>query len=128
MAGRRDDEAQAVEAIEEVERLVEELDEDADWNEDEDAEDAGELPPHCEGGMSGWCGQLRRHERCYFNHPDGIVAVLAGTYGMWRGHQWVCTCPCHEVHDFPPCPHPDHAGQHERRSAEVDYDVQQALF
>ena len=107
---------------------VPEVDEDADWNETEDL-GSEQLPPACEGGMSGWCGQLRKHRRCYFNHPDGITAaVRARTYGMWDGHQWVCTCPCHEVHAFPPCPHRDHGGEHERVSAEVDYDLQQALF
>jgi hypothetical protein len=75
---------------------VPEVDEDADWNETEDL-GSEQLPPACEGGMSGWCGQLRKHRRCYFNHPDGITAVRARTYGMWDGHQWVCTCPCHEV-------------------------------
>jgi hypothetical protein len=78
--------------------------------------------------MSGWCGELRKHSRCYFKHLNGIAAVRAGTYGMWDGHQWVCPCPCHEVHAFPPCPHPDHDGEHERVSVEVDYEVQQALF
>src|SRR3954471_1300343 len=79
-----------------------EVDEDADWNETEDLDDGTEpLPPACDGGMSGWCGQLRKHSRCYFNHPDGITTVKAGMYGMWDGHQWVCTCPCHEIHAFP---------------------------
>jgi|1186.fasta_scaffold274111_2 hypothetical protein len=106
-----------------------EVDEDADWNETEDLDDGTEpLPPACDGGMSGWCGQLRKHSRCYFNHPDGITTVKAGMYGMWDGHQWVCTCPCHEIHAFPACPHPDHEGRDERKSAKVDYDVQQALF
>jgi len=71
---------------------------DADWTDADDQDDEGTepLPPACEGGMSGWCGKLRKHSRCYFNHPDGIAAVRAGTYGMWDGHQWVCTCPCHD--------------------------------
>jgi len=74
--------------------------------------------------LSRWCGQLRKHARCYFNQPDGIAAVRAGIYGMWNGHQWVSPCPCHDVHAFPPCPHPDRDGQHERRSTDVDFDVQ----
>jgi hypothetical protein len=42
----------------------------------------------------------------------------------------VCSCPCHEAHAFPPCPHPDQRGEHERHAADVDYDydVQQPLF
>ena len=49
---------------------------------------------------------MRKHTRCSFNHPDGTAAVRTGTYGMWDGHQWVCTCACHEVNAFLPCPHP----------------------
>ena len=64
--------------------------------------------------MTGWCGQLPKHTRCYFNHPDGIVAVRAGTYGERDGHQWVCSCPCHALHAYPPCPH---TGHHKRVSA-----------
>jgi hypothetical protein len=67
------------------------------------------------------------HSRCYFNHPDGIAAVRAGTYGMRDGHRWVCTSPCNEAHAFPPAPHPEHRGEHERHAADVDYDVQQPL-
>jgi hypothetical protein len=38
-----------------------EVDEDADWNETEDLDDGTEpLPPACDGGMSGRCGQLER--------------------------------------------------------------------
>jgi hypothetical protein len=46
-------------------------DEDADRNETDDQDDEGTepLPPACEGGMSGWCGQLRKHSRCYFTTP-----------------------------------------------------------
>jgi hypothetical protein len=98
-----------------------------DDNRDE-VDDGTALPPACESTMSGWCSQLRKHERCYFNHPDGIAAVRAGTYGMWEGHQWVCTCPCHEIHNYPPCPHPDHHGQHERVAVAVDHDIQLGLF
>jgi hypothetical protein len=68
-----------------------------------------------------------QHARCYSNHADGIAAVRAGTYGIWAGHQWVCPCPCGEVHAFAPCPHADHQGQ-QRRSVEVDHDVRQTLF
>jgi hypothetical protein len=127
MPGRGDpaDQDQAPADVEQV--GIDELDEDADWDKDND-EGTEVLRPACEGGMAGWCGQLRKHSRCYFNHPDGIAAVRARTYGMWAGHQWVCSCPCHEVHAFPPCPHPDHDGRHQRRSDQVDYDVQQALF
>ncbi len=108
---------------------IEEHDEDCGWNEtDDQGEDTEQLPSTCEGGMSGWCRQLRKHARCYFNLPDGIADGRARTYGMWDGRQWVCPCPCHEVHAFPPCPHPDHQGQQERRSADVTFDVQQALF
>ena len=32
----------------------------------------------CPGGA----GSLRKHARCYFNHPDGIAAVRAGIYAM----------------------------------------------
>jgi hypothetical protein len=72
--------------------------------------------------------QAAQHTRWYVTTPDGIAAVRAGTYGMSDGHQWVCTCPCHEVHAFQPSPHPDHAGRHERVSADVYDDVQQALL
>jgi hypothetical protein len=104
------------------------VEDDRDEIDDQDEVDGAELPPSCEFTMSGWCGQLRKHAGCYFNHPDGIAAVRAGTYGMWEGHQWVCTCPCHEIHNYPPCPHPDHHGQHERVSPEVDHDIQLGLF
>lgn len=97
---------------------------------DLDALDTGDeaLPMFCLPSMTGWCGQLHRHDRCYFNHPDEIAAVRARTYGMWDGHQWVCSCPCYEIHNYPPCPHPDHHGTHQRLAAPVDHDIQQTLF
>ena len=108
---------------------VEQVVEDADWNETDDGDESSEtLRPACEGGMAGWCGQLRKHARCYFNHPDGIAAVRAHTYGIWEGHQWVCPCPCHEPHAYPPGPHPDHNGRHVRTFAAVDHPVQLGLF
>jgi len=84
--------------------------------------------PDCEYGMTGWCSQLHRHDKCYFSTPEGKTAVLAGTYGRGDdGHQWVCTCPCHENQGYPPCPHPDHAGVHQRPTADV-HQVQLGLF
>jgi len=63
--------------------------------------------PDCESGMAGWCSPLHRHERCYFSTTEGKAAVLAGTYGRGdSGHQWVCSCPCHESQGYPPCPTP----------------------
>jgi hypothetical protein len=94
---------------------------------DEDEDEA--VPPACEWGMAGWCGQVRNHARCYFNHPDGIAAVRAGTYGRDdAGHQWVCPCPCHEAHSYPPCPSADHEAGHQRTLATLDHHVQQRLF
>jgi hypothetical protein len=44
--------------------------------------------------MSGWCGHVRNHGRCYFNHPDGIPAVRTGTYGRDEdGHQGCAPAP-----------------------------------
>ncbi len=78
--------------------------------------------------MTGWCGQRRQHERCYFSTEDGDQAARDGTYGMTDGHQWICPCPCHEPQNFPPCPHPDHQGHHHRQAADVDHAIQYALF
>lgn len=78
--------------------------------------------------MSGWCGQQHQHRRCYFNDPNGIAAVRAGSYGRFRGHQWVCAYPCHDVHAYPPCPHPGHFEGHQRISDSLDQDVQGLLF
>jgi hypothetical protein len=84
--------------------------------------------PACEYGMAGWCGQLSKHSRCYFSTPEGVAAVLGGTYGMTDGHQWVCACPCHEAQNYPPCPHPNHGGEHQRWMAVVGRPVQLGLF
>ena len=95
---------------------------------DDEAEGEGPVRPACEYTMSGYCSQLRQHGRCYFGTPEGSAAVRAGTYGRTDGHQWVCTCPCHVPQNFPPCPHPDHAGRHQRQVADVDHAVQLGLF
>lgn len=83
--------------------------------------------PACEYGMSGWCGQLGNHDRCFFSSADGGDAARAGHYGLSNGHQWICSCPCHRDR-FPPCPHPDHHGTHIRRPAQVDRPIQLSLF
>ena len=101
-----------------------------DKDEREDIDELGESwrKPACEYGMSGWCGQLRKHTRCYFTTAEGAAAARAGTYGRADGHQWICACPCHVPQSFPPCPHPDHAGHHERQVADVDHPIQLGLF
>jgi hypothetical protein len=85
------------------------------------------LPPACRWGMAGWCSS-GRHQRCYFNTPDGQAASRALTYGLARGHLWVCRCICHEDQDLPMCPHPVHAGRHVRTTLEPVGPVQAALF
>lgn len=92
-------------------------------------DEVGSAAPACEWGMSGWCGQLRQHARCYFNDPAGIEAVRAGTYGRSDGHQWVCPCPCHQAHELPHCPGPHHdEDARERRTVTADHAIQWTLF
>jgi hypothetical protein len=76
-------------------------------------------------GMSGYCGQLGDHGRCWFSIQ---TPATLGTYGQRDdGHRWVCQCPCHEHQGYPPCPG-DHDQGHDTETSSAQASVQLNLF